>query len=517
MPKTYVNALVYDKNNLGIDENVRESLLLFYQRNTYIDSIPDNPLQSIVEGTEDACLHKATDLGYQFLILTWEGNIINITKYHETCIRYINNLHKETNGEWLVVGHIMNQYKNRELHNDPKTEEWRDSFWLYPITAIINLKKWDQLGRPAWGQEDGIKEVACITPSPACVHDNYTPLFIVPGQGKTNAKVKKGWNIINAAIEAGLSCNNLPEEIRQSQNHLYPEVDTKKYNDFWTSVFNFPKMTDQYKRIFENVMFSKYPRRIYDKSWQCFIKNTEEYKPRVRDYSNLNWDGIDTVLMPCSGFKDFIITYGSTGPRRPMNFIHYDIIRGCTYIREQIIDAWDGTRTGLITTLTNIANDYKMKFDKDVFHMHAMKSYEEVYDHILQYFNNEQDLEIQWKEFQKCKHVYKEVDLLEDPLAAIKLIEGKHVYLCMSDIAGWRNNLIAYGYRNLRNDIMKCLKMLRNKNITGFVDYKDPGTDLQLWQDIDGAIEFLQTPRSDAWTFLNERYLPARDILPQNQ
>ena len=34
-----------------------------------------------------------------------------------------------------------------------------------------------------------------------------------------------------------------------------------------------------------------------------------------------------------------------------------------------------------------------------------------------------------------------------------KLIKGKLIYLCLSDIASWRGNILSYGYKNLRKDI----------------------------------------------------------------
>lgn len=489
MRKTYTNALVFDKNNIGVDNLVRDSLKTFYQRNLYIDSVSGNPMQSIIEDSEDACLHRASDLGFDYLILTWEGNIFDIHRYHQECINFTNQLGED----WLVAGHIIDQYQNRLLHNDSKAIEWSDSFWLYPITAIVNIKKWQELGRPSWGSETSAQIIKGV-PSTDCVHDNYTPLTLSPSKEKVNAKVKKGWNIINASLDNGIKVLNLNNGIRNNQTYLYPENDVNRYNSFWLSLYMMPKLTDQYKKVLEKILPSKNPRRINDKTWQCFIRNTERYFPQEANYQvKLDWNSIDTIALPSSGFKDFIVSMSKHSARKTVDVIHFDIIKQCTEIRKKIIERWDGSRESFAKTLLSIGAEYNQN-PTDTFHMHSMKDIAEAYDHMLPYFYSQEDLKECWQKFKLFNHSYVEADLLDDPLPAINLIKNKKLYICLSDIAGWRNNIISYGYQNLRNDILGCIEKLRNKGIDGFVDYKDPGTDLQMWQSFEDAVKFLKTP-----------------------
>jgi hypothetical protein len=429
---------------------------------------------------------------FDFLILTWEGNIFDIHRYHSECIDTIDAIDKETNGEWLVVGHIMDQEQNRILHNDPNSDVWKNSFWLFPITAIVNIKKWDSLGRPAWGQEDGLVNVKQAVPSKECVHDNYTPLLLSSGTDICETKVKKGWGIIHASLQANLPVKNLPANIRDAQNYLYPENNVKMFNDFWTSVYNMPKLNTQYRKILESLLASKYPRRINYSTWQCFIKNTEDYTPK-QGFEKIDWSDINTIILPCSGFKDFIVSMGKAGPRKNIDIIHFDIIKECVEIRKSIIQNWDGRRSTFEPLLLEIGRVYKNN-PIDAFHMHSMNRLEEAYDHMLMHFNSEQDLEEQWLKYKFFDHSYIEADMLTDPYDTLKLIKNKNIYICLSDIAGWRNNIMGYGYRNLRNDIINCLLVMKNKNINGVVDYKDPGTDLQFWQNFDQAINYLEQP-----------------------
>ena len=493
MNKTFANALVKDKGNMGIDTAVRDSLLTFYQRNMYIDSRPGNPMQAIMEDTEDQCLEKASHHGFDYLILTWEGNIIDIYRYHHACFKAVEDLDEKTNGEWLVSGHIMNQYENRAMFDDPQKDDWKNSFWLYPITAVVNIKKWEELGRPSWGNDDVNKDIIEVIASEECVHDNYTPLQLSAGAETVTTKVKKGWNIINASLTNGLPIHNVSNDIRATQTYLYPEVSIERYNSFWQALHLMPKLTDQYKRVLENLLHSKYPRRINDRTWQCFIKNTEDYQPRDVYSGSVDWTDVDTIILPSSGFKDFIVSMGKTALRKKVDVIHFDIIGQCVLIRKEVIERWDGTRSNFTEVLGSIAQRFKEQ-GKDCFHMNAMTELAEAYDTMLPHFHDEEDLRKCWLEFKTFNHSYIEADMLDDPFGVIKLVKGKNVYICLSDIAGWRNNIIGYGYQTLRKNIITCISKFKGRNITGYVDYKDPGTDLQLWQHFDIALEFLNKP-----------------------
>lgn len=500
MHKTYTHALIFDKNDLGIDENVRTSLGIHYKRNLYIDSVANNPASTIIRTTEDECIKAAHSLGFDFAILSWEGNIFDIYNYHDACIDYANNLDQDTDGNWLVAGHIMNQHENRLLHNAADSADWKNSFYLFPITAIVNVKKWAELGCPTWGQgTDSLQTVIGIDAGTENVHDNYTPLIIKPTtEVHTNVKVKKGWNIINESMKAGYAVHNLNANIRQYQTYLYPEVNIDKYNNFWTSMYSLPKITDNYRKAFDQIISSKDPKRIKHHTWQCFIRNTERYFPDLDhfpalDMDALDYSNIDAFILPCSGFKDFIVTMSKQGPRKNTTVIHFDILPECVEIRKKIIERWDGYRHSFKSTLEAIALEYRDSYEK-VFHMHDMKDLIEAYDHLLPYFHSEQDLQEQWQLFKNCQHHYISTDILDEPFNVFKLLpaNSKKVYLHLSDIPGWRNNIIGYGCKNLREDIMKCVKPLQRRNIEGIIDYKDPASDLHYWHTLSEAVDHLQ-------------------------
>jgi hypothetical protein len=492
MPKTYTNALVFDKEFIEIDPVVRRSLQTFYQRNLFMDSIDKNPPSTIIDKDEDVCMKLAAEMNFDYLILTWEGNIFDIQRYHHVCVDFINSLDEKTNGDWLVAGQLINQHANRKFYKDPEADKWKDSVWLFPITAIVNVKKWVELGRPSWGQQESLPQtvVKCQC-SEESVHDGYTPLVVHPTEEQVRIHVKKGWNIINASMAAGMPVYNLSNEIRNNQTYLYPEVNVERYNNFWKSIHLMPKLTDQYKRVLDSIISSKNPMRIDSKSWSCFIKNTEDYFPR-EDQPVVDFSSVDTLMLPCSGFKDFIFSMTKLPAGKSFNFIHYDIIKECVEIRQKIIERWDGSRDTFKPTVEAIAKEYRPDPHR-VFHMHSMKDLSEVYDFILTFFASEEELKTRWQYFKNCKHEFIEADMLDDPYSVLKLVKSKNIYLCLSDIAGWRNNILSYGYLNLRNDILKCLFSIRKRGFNCIVDYKDPATDLQMWQPLEEAITYLKS------------------------
>jgi hypothetical protein len=489
------NALVYDKGNIGLNEDIRQSLKIFHKRNIYVDIVKLPSLVNISDN-EDLAIKETAESpsNYDYLILTWEGTIPNIYYYHEVCIKHVLDLEEKTKGNWLVSGQIMDQYENRKMFNDPTAENWKDSFYLFPITAIINLKKWRELGCPEWGQSSNDPVNHCVPKrSEDNVHDTYTPLFINPSEKSIDGPVKKGWNIIDVSLKNNMPVYNLSNEIRQNQTYLYPENNPKLFNDFWHSLYIMPKLTDQYLKVLQTVMPAKTPIRIDSVTWGCFIRNTEDYiVERFTDVFYNNMGAVDTLMLPCSGFKDVIIYSKKPKDVAIKQVIHFDIIKGCVDIRERITNEWNGTRSHFTELLEAIKEDYKQRFKHpNCFHMSSMNTFDDAYLDILQNFNSEEELETTWLEFKKLNHKFIHADILAEPWAVTKQIKDSNVYLCLSDIAGWRSNVIAYGYKTLRTQLGSVAKHLQKNNCVGLVDYKDPGTDLQLLQTFDNFLVHL--------------------------
>ena len=489
------NALINDKGHIGINEEVRQSLKVFYSRAIFMDPVEIGTLVTIVDD-EDLAIEKNANHpnNYDYLILTWEGNIPNIYMYHTACMKHVAELETKTNGEWLVTGHIMDQQSNRMLYKDPTADRWQGSYFLFPITAIINLKKYRELGMPKWGQISSSEEHVVPIRSIDNIHDNYTPLYLKGHLETVTTPVKKGWNIIDVSLRNNLPVYNLSNEIRTSQTYLYPENDPKVFNTFWETMHSMPKLPDNYNKVFQNLLQEKV---MVPKKWACFIKNTEEiYAVRNEKYFYESIHDVTVLMMPCAGFKDFIVASKKTRESPQLaEVIHFDIFEQCVDIRQRIIENWNGRRETLSVLLNEIRADYAKQYGgHECFHMHSMKSLDDVYPEIIKHFDSEEELERQWLRFQQVKHTYITCDILTNPEMVTRYAKNRCVYICMSDIAGWRVNLISFGYKLLRQQLSNIATNLQKNNCWGVVDFKDPATDHQDLQDFKYFVEFLKRP-----------------------
>lgn len=493
--KKVAHALVYDKGNIGIDEKIRNSLKVFYKRNLHIDELKFNPESCIIEESVDECLVKGANLDFDFLIITWEGNVFNLYNFHYEVLRSIEKLENETNGNWVVVGHIMDQYRNRILYNPNEAEKYKGSFYLFPITALVNLKKWKEIGSPAWG--DTVNKVSVIKaiPSKETIHDNYTPLRLKSSDEIVETSVRPGWNIINETLKKNIDIFNIDNDIRKTQNYLYPENNVDLYNNFWNHLHGLPKLSGAYEKVFSLVISCKSRSRIKDQEWAYFLRNTEAHFPYLKS-NNFDTSDYDFFVLPCSGFKDFIISSVFLPGHDNSKFVHYDILEDCVLIKRKIVEQWDGTRRGLSILLRQIEDDYNTKGKYGCFHMNFMKNLDEVYDQILPYYSSEESLEYHWRDFQHKDHFYINADILSDRdkiFEISKILKNAKTYFSMSDVAGWRMNLLGYSIQGLRDSMKFAVWAILKNREKSIIDYKDPATDLHYLHTYQDAMNNLNS------------------------
>ena len=209
-------CLVWDK--FYLDQSLREKSLSLYKKDLIGDNIDELLFQS-----------RHSD----YCILTWECNIVN-SNYFNLCEQYIQMLNEKTQNEWLVTGHIIDQYQNRIFHEDETYKKWENSFFLYPITSIVNINIWKSIGCPMWGKY-GSEEIIIPNRSLENTHDTYTPITLQSSTQTIKANVKHSWNIINESLKNNYIVYNLNYNIRKSQKYMYPEVDENVYINYINS------------------------------------------------------------------------------------------------------------------------------------------------------------------------------------------------------------------------------------------------------------------------------------------
>ena len=522
-----VNGFILDKGHLGIDQNVRDSMQIYYRRTPGGDKIS--------APTVDEALQKADTGGYNYIILTWEGNVPKLAMYHPACVDHIEWLERKYGNDWLISGHIIDQYQNRIFMEDIAAEQWKDSFFLFPITAIVNINKWKELGRPEWGEGGSAQSVVGI-PSEEQVHDNYTPLSLMPPGNKTMKKVrhKPGWNLINQSLLNNMPVHNMTEDIRVGQIYMYPEDDTEKYNNFWRAVHLLPSLTGMYDRAWETISLAHSPTRSAKNSARFFLINTEDYSPvpsimtplqlaNSLTAEEIDYSSFKLFIGPAAGWKGFILD--ATKMHNVKTHLHFDIYRECVEIRQKFIARWDGRRSTHNSVLTAIGTEIYPddSTGHQAYHMNENENFDFSYNHILKHIYPDLDpasapddiLCKAWAKYRNKSHKFVTGDILSNPkdiLWDTRYHGLERTYLWLSDIASWRINVLAFGMRTLRSQLTNVIKFLLNKSLTGVVDFRDTVSDAQLFKDFEDAVRFLQLDTmEDVWAELS------KDLIKNNR
>ena len=160
---------------------------------------------------EDSALTRVVDLEYNYAVVFSTGTeFINGSEFFKEVERLVNT-------DFYVYGHILDRGEAYyELHHQ---------------CYLINLKKYKELGCPKIGQINlgNTHQQQVPRRSVDNIHDNYTPLWIEPGNyDRVYNHQLHGWNLISKILEVGGTIRAFDEKIRNNKKHYYPE----NQNDF---------------------------------------------------------------------------------------------------------------------------------------------------------------------------------------------------------------------------------------------------------------------------------------------
>lgn len=130
--------------------------------------------------------------------------------------------------DFFIAGHILDRKENYyELHHQ-----------FY----VVNLLEYNELGKPAIGNEDNVPHVK-LKPirSEENVHDDYVPLWIRLGSEFTEYQKKMhGWNILSTGLDHHKTIIDLGLDVRNSKKYLYYEYDhvfIKEFSEIHYNMF----------------------------------------------------------------------------------------------------------------------------------------------------------------------------------------------------------------------------------------------------------------------------------------
>lgn len=222
---------------------------------------------------EDQLLVYAANYGYLNAVVLSSGTeFINGASF-------FNNVKSVINDDFFIMGHILDRgVAYYELHHQ---------------CYIINLKKYNMLGRPVVGDTILGESHQQFSPqrSQENIHDNYTPTWIKHGNCIKQYDHKlHGWNILAVGLAAGYSIQVFADEFRNNKKYYYPEN----------------------KKEFNNQLSWSYARERY-----CLDKHVHKENTEIVDIEELDFD---CVITPASG--TWFIPYISKN--LPVKVIYYD-------------------------------------------------------------------------------------------------------------------------------------------------------------------------------------------------
>jgi hypothetical protein len=238
-----------------------------------ISSVWSKMYDVIVGLDEDELLSFAADQNYKFAVVLTNGTeFINGDSFFQT----VENL---TTSEFFIAGHILDRKEAYyELHHQ---------------CYIINLEKFNRLGRPEIGRESlGRQHYQCVPHrSHENIHDDYTPIWVSGSDNYKNYQHKlHGWNILGLAFEKNETVIVFDDKFRNNKKYYYPE---------------------NQREFLQHIQWA-HSRERYCSDDFIHTENTE--------YVDVNEKDFECVITPASGawFIPFIAT------DRPVNVIYYD-------------------------------------------------------------------------------------------------------------------------------------------------------------------------------------------------
>lgn len=227
----------------------------------------------------------------------------------------------------FIVGHLLD-----------RKERW---FGLHPQSFFINLKIWEKLGRPSYGEFSASMELPNVLRSEENVHDDYTPLFLRPKDGKDIFHPEVfGWNWVRSAMQSNFQMLNIPTDLREKKQFLYPEQNqavlearlcqiSKPLNELET----ISPLSVHQEEVFEQLHIEAFG---LDK--KLFLFNTEQARS---PYQEARIKKIDAFVGLPAGFMDMHLVQ-----RHKLNedaqIIYFDINESMLEIKKELFENWDG-------------------------------------------------------------------------------------------------------------------------------------------------------------------------------
>ena len=413
---------------------------------------------------------------YDYVVLHWPGSTM---RGHNGILHVYNDYLKEfADDDFLVMGHIIDGVEHS------KGSSWNSGnyYFMYPITCVINLNMFKKIGSPSFGRGKDRLYLWAAHRSQENIHDNYTPLNLMPGTGTEEVNTNMfGWNIIHESLKNNIPVLNLPVKLRQQKTFVYPDVNPEKFAKVVDTLWNLPVIDQEgQQKWFIQGLAKKWGVVINDPKkathlGTIFLFNTEFYVWEPEPFNYYDWSDLKIWLGPASGFKDFVLAYKKYDkfPDK-IKFIHFDVVQHTLDLKKHMIE-WDGDIDTFDNHVTSY-HDYENIKDYIWPHHHLWRTY---LDEMIAQFDTYEQFLSRWKEYQKQTHKFIKANILEDSQQITNWLgcefhgfdKQARAILWTSDIYLGTNELV-YGLDNLKKKFNKLLADIYVINSNTLLDYK---------------------------------------------
>lgn len=464
----------------NISKESLDSWMLSYCRGTYV---ANSEVYSYLDNmwyarSVDELLTHYKDQDLDYLLINWFGAYCqDFWTWHKHCIEHIDKLNELT--KWVLAGQIINKSLQK------KDSAFEGQFFPYPITAIINLKEWRNIGCPKWHDVD-MTSFHNPIPSVSCIHDDYTPVVMHPSNEYVSlTNVHPGNSFISKILDNGIPVHNIPISVRSTIMHTYPENDPSAWDNTMTSYMSLPIITDQkhFEFIRHALQYRNLKHAPMEREGVFFLYNTESILPKNFEKPCIAaLQTTDTILSPCSMFKAFLLGSHSDTVK---NYVHFDIYDRNAKWKKIITNSWNGEYDNLrevLATLGETENAFWNSGSDNII--------DKQYKILLTHFGTEDKLKSAWLDYKNKNHQYVTANLLFDDkniINAVKSIDAKIIYTAIGDIPGFMINGINYGIHNITKYTIRHLDRLKENCKNVYVDIKMPISDYQMFDNYENT------------------------------
>lgn len=389
--------------------------------------------------------------GAEVAVLHWEGLFIaQPNALYEELEAHIEKLYER--GDWLISGQIIDWQARKGEHHF-------NSYSLFPITLLVNLKAWKKLGKPKWNTEPRQTELYEIERSLENVHDDYTPLFIRrKSSKKVTTALREGGEFIQKALEENLEVCNLPVEARIHQSYLYPE-NSEVFNRLLHAVQTGSEESLNSLSLSETEQFKKFIEQMRDQRQRSLAENSEwghgpqSHSEQVQLPLDLHLKTPNVFYFPASSLKDFALCFGQ-GRALEGQFVHFSSCLEEIEFKQELISDWNGEVSALRGRHESLAS------------------------YFLRHFETEERLLTQWIRYQKQQHTFVKANIITEP-EKIFCVGSGIGFVNLSSLLIQRYQLLAFGTRFICKRAENILSLLENLYEFSYLDFKRIPDDVQ--------------------------------------